>query len=428
MALAPRWLGWCSALVFAAACASPPTSTLAVDAADATQTAADLGGAAADVATDNAVPRQDSEPDAGADTAAGDGGAADAPDTALAPTPTTVWVHYPKPITLTLRGNLAPLTWQTDALPKSVTGEMALFELPTSGGPWQVKPQLTGQWSIGPNYVAQPQHVRHLYPYFNPQVAAPRRDDFTMTGPDGQPRKVRVRLPAGYDENTAATYPLLVMLDGQNVFDAATATFGVAWELDDAVDLAMQQAKLTEVVVAAVDHAGPQRIYEYTPWADADGQGGGGPNFFAWANSKLLPALHSKYRLQPGPTAHTIGGSSLGGLMSLFAVGAYPDNWRNAIAMSGSWWWADLKMQSWIQTAPGTAQLPKVWLDAGDTNDGLADTQALQKVLVTKGWTLGQTLGYYEAKGANHSEKFWAARVHLPLQFFFDPGDRVPAF
>lgn len=343
-------------------------------------------------------------------------------------TATAVWVHYPKPNAMTLRGDLAPLSWQTNTLPASITGEIAIFELPSNGLAWQVKPLLSGAWSIGANHVVKAGSSRHIYPYFDPKLSAPRRDDFVTTGPDGKPRTVRVRLPAGYDENTLANYPLVVMLDGQNVFDAATATFGVAWEVDEVIDLLLQQAKLTEVVVAAVDHAGSQRIFEYTPWPSSAGQGGGGAAFFVWANSKLVPQLHTKFRLQAGPQGHTMGGSSLGGLMSLYGVGAHPETWRGAIAMSGSWWWANNKMQSWIKTAPGATGLAKVWIDAGDKDDGLADTQALRDAMIATGWALNQTLGYYEAKNANHSEQSWSARVHLPLQFFFDPADRVAPF
>ena len=391
-------------------------------------------------ATDSAgldQPDATAEPDDGSDVAVGDADdetavasdlTSQSETTDSASLTTAIWVHYPQPLTLTLRGSASPLSWTDDWMSKSIAPKAAYFEVPGNAASFAVKPLLAGAWSVGSNYVVTGKKQRTIYPYFDPKLAAPRRDDFAVAGPDGKPRTLRVRLPAGYDENSVATYRLLVMLDGQNVFDAQTATFGVAWEVDEAIDKAMLAAKSEEYVVAAIDHAGAARINEYTPWASSSGQGGGGPAFFQWVHTAVLPALATKYRLQSGASARTIGGSSLGGLMSLYAVGAYPEHWSGAIAMSGSWWWADLKTLTWIASAPGTAQHPKIWLDVGTVKDGLQDAQALRKVLLQLGWVENQTLGYYEAAGGDHSETAWAARVHLPLWYFFDPKDRAPAF
>ncbi|MBM4344823.1 MAG: alpha/beta hydrolase [Deltaproteobacteria bacterium] len=372
-----------------------------------------------------------------ADTAGHDAGMSDgmngadgvpAAEDATAQKTAVIWVHHPAPATLVLRGSQAPLSWQADLTPQTVGDSAARFDVPAVQGPFQVKPMATGAWSIGANYVVQLAQPRHIYPYFDAKLAAPRRDDFSLPGPDGPPRVVRVRLPAGYDENTVATYPLLVMFDGQNVFDAQTATFGVAWELDDAIDASMAEAKLQEVIVAAIDHGGSKRIHEYTPWPDPKYAGGGGPDHLAWIHTQVLPALVKKYRLQPGASSRCIGGSSLGALMALYAVGAHPDQWSCAVAMSGAWWWAGLQVLTWLPTAPGVTGHPRLWLDVGTVKDGLQDTQAVRKKLLGLGWTDGASLGYFEAQGADHSEKAWAARAPMAVQFLFDPHDRAKPF
>ena len=347
-------------------------------------------------------------------------------DTAAAKT--TIWVHHPKPVALALRGAIAPLSWSADFAPQALTATAARFDVPAASGPFQVKPLANGAWSLGANFVVQLNQPRAIYPYFDAKVSAPRRNDFSLPGPDGQPRTVRVRLPAGYDENTLATYPLRVMFDGQNVFDAQTATFGVAWEVDDAIDASMAQAKFQEVVVAAIDHGGGKRIYEYTPWADAKNAGGGGEAHLTWIHAQVLPALGKKYRLQAGAQTRCIGGSSLGALMTLYALGAHPDQWSCGLAMSGAWWWADLKVLSWLATAPGSASHPRLWLDVGTVKDGLEDTQAVRDKLLSLGWQQPASLGYLEAKGADHSEKAWAERAPMALQFLFDPHDRAKPF
>ncbi len=415
-----------------ATCASPSATSqpVVVDSLQTTGQGSDASAATAQT-TGDASP---TSPDSGAQpTEVQAGGPADAPglpDAALdaAPAKTTIWIHHPKPSTLQLRGSATPLTWSVDFAPQALTATAARFDVPAASGPFQVKPVASGAWSLGANFVVQLNQSRDIYPYFDSKLSAPRRDDFSLPGPNGAPRMVRVRLPAGYDENTVAKYPLLLMFDGQNVFDAQTATFGVAWELDEAIDLAMAEAKFQETVVVAVDHGGAKRIHEYTPWPDPEYAGGGGKDHLAWIHDQVLPSLANKYRLQAGPQSHCIGGSSLGALMALYAVGAHPEQWRCAIAMSGAWWWSDLKIVPWLATAPGVAEHPRLWLDVGTVKDGLENTQAVRKKLLELGWQEGPTLGYLEVKGADHSEKAWAARAPLALQYLLDPHDRAKPF
>ncbi len=394
------------------------------------------------------------------DTVASDT-SADAAADATAPMVTTVVVHHPAAHTLGLRGDKAPLSWAQTTLPTTPSPPVApgatqvAFTLPLTAGALRVKAVRTAggklQWSIGANHVIQPGQTRHLYPYFEPKHGQGRREDFAFVGPAGKARTVRVFLPPGYDENTLASYPLLVLFDGQNIFDAKTATFGVAWQVQDAVRASLTAGALTEVVVAAVDHGGAARVYEYTPWADPTftPTGGGGAQTLDWLSDKVLPELHKRYRLHA--TRPVIGGSSLGGLMSLFAALDRPKVWRGAMAMSGSWWWKNKATQPWaVQQLPAAVATGKsvdaqqspalppgaafiggptrVWLDAGTVNDGLANTQALHGALQATGLLTAPNLGLYVHQGASHTELAWQQRVHLPLRFFFDPGDREPAF
>jgi predicted alpha/beta superfamily hydrolase len=360
------------------------------------------------------------------DTPTVDTTAPDVPDTAAATT--AVWVHHPQAKSLILRGNTAPLSWSADFAPIATTATAARFDLPATGKGWQVKPMLGSAWSIGANHVVTAGKERHIYPYFDAKLSAPHRDDWNLPDANGKPRTIRVRLPPGYDENSAAKYPLLLMFDAQNVWDDETATFGVSWELDEALDAQMAAAKLGEVVVAAVDHGGAARIDEYTPWKDPKYGGGGGEKHLQWLHDKVLPALHGKYRLLPCPAACTIGGSSLGGLMSLYAVGAWSQDWGSAIAMSGSWWWNSGKTLTWLPTTGAATSHPRTWLDAGDQDDGLDGAEKVRDTMLGLGWQLDVTLGWFVAKGKGHNEQAWSERVHLPLQFHFDPHDRVPAF
>ena len=422
----PRWLLLCGFLL---ACQSPGQTALAGhDAGDALS--ADSSPVADTVASTEAdtVTEEDTvtDPDAPSET-----------DAALAPK-TRIRILHPNLTGIALRGDTAPLSWDSDRLPDAIEGKAAIFDLPVAAAATRVKAVRLGvqvQWAIGSNFIVQPAATVDLYPYFLPGSAAASRDDFTIDGPTGAgmkggPRQVRVLLPPGYNENTLASYPLLLMHDGQNVFDDATATFGVAWKVQDAMISSMAAGKLTEIVIVAVDHGGAARIFEYTPWADSsfDPPGGGGETLLKWLDSAVLPELDKRYRLSSEQVDRVIGGSSLGGLLSCYALLTRPATWGGAMCMSGSWWWKDKTFEQWAPSKLPSKPPVRIWLDAGTVKDGLTEARSLRDKLLASGFKLGESIGFYEAQGANHSEGAWQARVHLPLRFFFDPGDREAPF
>jgi len=442
----PRRVHWpaasCLLAALLAACAAPTAASapvhdalVAQDAAaadlepadvaqpDATSPAAADGAAApADSALTDSESLDAAPADAAADAVAADLTPVDAAPADAAAPPTVVWLHHPAAAELTLRGNAPPLSWDTDTLPTDVQGTAARFVL-DGNGPWQVKALHKGAWALGNNHVPTPHQDHHLYPYFDAETGAQKRENYDLPGPDGSPRTLRALLPPGYAENTVAHYPLLLMLDGQNLFEDETASFGVSWKLGEAVQASMAAAKLGEIVTIGVDHAGVKRILEYTPWYDAKEKvGGGGEAFLVWVDETLLPDAAVRYRLIDDRKQRTIGGSSLGALMALYALVSRTTTWGNAICMSGAWWWDGMHMVNWLPTEWNAALPVRVWLDAGTVNDELPDTQAMKVLLQKQGLSVPQTLGYYEAKGAQHSESFWAQRVHLALEFLLDPG------
>ncbi len=440
-----RWpAAWLLLAWLAAACSSPPAA--AAGAADvvaapdgtAKDAAAAPDGAApdtalADVADVSAAPADAALADIVSQDAAADAPQADlpAPDAAPAdagPPPTVVWLHHPAAAELTLRGNAPPLTWDADLQPTDVQGTAARFVL-DGDGPWQVKALHKTAWALGNNHVLQPHAANHLYPYFDAKTGAQKRENYDLPGPDGNPRTLRALLPPGYGENTVAKYPLLLMLDGQNLFEDATASFGVSWKLGDAVQASMAAAKLGEIVTIGIDHAGVKRKFEYTPWYDnTRADGGGGEKFLVWVDKTVMPDAALRYRLLDDRTQRTIGGSSLGSLMALYALVSRTNTWGNAICMSGAWWWDNMEIATWVPTLWNPALPVRVWLDAGTDNDNLADTQAMKALLEKLGLEVPQTLGYYEAVGAAHNESYWAQRVHLALEFLLDPGDLAKPF
>ena len=115
-----------------------------------------------------------------------------------------------------------------------------------------------------------------------------------------------------------------------------------------------------------------------------------------------------------------IGGSSLGGLVSLFLGLRMPEIFGKIAALSPSVWWNQRVILRFADAAPVDPR-PRVWLDIG-TREGpriVEDVERFRDVLLRKGWRWGQDLHYERVLGAEHNEAAWAARVGPSCNFSF---------
>ena len=231
-------------------------------------------------------------------------------------------------------------------------------------------------------------------------------------------RRVWVYLPPGYHESSAR-YPVLYMFDGQNVFDKITSFVG-EWKVDETLETLIPAGQVAPMIVVAVDHGGTQRLNEYTPWSDGSQGGGGDAHLDAFADV-LVPYIDAHYRTKTGPASTAIGGASLGGLMTLYAIYARPEVFGLGIAMSSSIWWDDLHIVSY---ADGATKPPaKVWMDMGtaEYSTAIDDLRAMRDVMVEQGFVLGQDLKVVEDQGAGHNEAAWSTRFPEAVKYLFPP-------
>lgn len=151
----------------------------------------------------------------------------------------------------------------------------------------------------------------------------------------GRTRRIWLYLPPDYATSTKR-YPVLYMQDGQNVFDAATS-FAGEWGVDETLD-SLQAAGDWGAIVVAVDNGGSNRVNEYMPWpGTVAGIGGGeGARYVDFVVQTLKPYVDARYRTRPGRLDTGIGGSSLGGLISLYAALRYPEVFGRVLAFSSS--------------------------------------------------------------------------------------------
>ena len=232
-------------------------------------------------------------------------------------------------------------------------------------------------------------------------------------------RQLTVYLPAGYDEHPERRYPVLYMQDGQNLFDPSRSYVpGNHWHLKEAADQAIGERTASPMIIVGIDHAGPARIDEYTPTPDPKHNGGGkAADYATFLIETIKPAIDQRYRTIPEQSA--VGGSSLGGLVSLYLALKHPDVFRSAAVMSPSVWWNGRVILNHVDAFEGAK--PRLWLDTGGREgaEALSDTRLLRDRLLAKGWP---ELKYYEDRRADHSERAWAKRVRQVLEFLFPPA------
>ncbi|WP_228893650.1 alpha-amylase family glycosyl hydrolase [Pseudoduganella aquatica] len=229
----------------------------------------------------------------------------------------------------------------------------------------------------------------------------------------GNKRALRIYLPPSYGKQPERRYPVLYMHDGQNLFDAKTAAYGAEWGIDETVDQLVAEGKMAEIIVVGIDNT-PDRMNEYTPCCDAKYGGGKLAAYESFLVDTVKPYIDRTLRTRPGKEDTAIMGSSLGGIASVLIAAHRPDIYSKAGGVSSSFWWNQRNLIGKLPVLP-----VKFYLDAGTIDDGLEDTALMRAVMLAQGYREGDNLYYHEAAGGSHNEKSWAARVGIPLRWFF---------
>ena len=165
----------------------------------------------------------------------------------------------------------------------------------------------------------------------NVQILTP---PMVMPGLDRQ-RTIRLYLPPGYEKSTKR-YPVLYMHDGQNLFDAATSYAG-EWGVDETLNELAQSGKL-ELIAVGIDHGGDRRITELNPWDHPKYGKGEGKAYMEFIVKVVKPYIDCHYRTLAGREHTAIIGSSLGALVSHYAIYQYPEIFGKAGLISPAYW------------------------------------------------------------------------------------------
>jgi metallo-beta-lactamase class B len=247
-------------------------------------------------------------------------------------------------------------------------------------------------------------------------------EDFQM--PElGRTRRVWVYLPPGYTTN-AKRYPVLYMHDGQNLFDNATG-FAGEWGIDETLD-SLAAAGDKGVIVVAVDHGGTKRFDEYSPWKNAKYGGGEGDKYVEFLVKNLKPYVDSHYRTLPDRLNTGIAGSSMGGLISLYAVVKYPDVFSRAGIFSPALWVAP-EVYSFVRDAAPLRPDVRLYFVSGaleaatgeESGVYVNDQKRMIETLVAAGLKPGANVVALIQPDGKHSEWFWRREFPAAYKWMF---------
>jgi len=216
--------------------------------------------------------------------------------------------------------------------------------------------------------------------------------------------------------------------DGQNLFDPATSYIkGRTWQVREAADAMIEAGEVEPLVIVGIYNTGDRRLAEYTPERDWQMGGGEADSYGALLTLELMPWIAEHYRVRVEREHTGLGGSSLGGLVSLYLGLKNSESFGKLAVLSPSVWWNHKSILGILnETAPLLEHRPRIWLDVGD-HEGrvtLRDAELLAKRLRENGWREEETLHFEKVRGGTHDEGSWAGRVGPLLRFLFPASGR----
>ncbi len=238
-----------------------------------------------------------------------------------------------------------------------------------------------------------------------------------MKGEGVLDRDVEVWLPPNYEDRGKTRYPVLYMQDGQNVFDAATSSFGVEWQADETADRMIRSHEIPPLIIVGINNTA-DRTAEYSP-------GTKGTAYMKFVIHRLKPFIDKTYRTKTDPKNTFVAGSSMGGLISMMLPWEHPEVFSAGICMSPAF--LDPNHGKWDYTAQVLTKrkAPRVFFYIDDGGIGL--DQKLQPgidkmigALEERGFHEGLDFQFVKAPDARHSEADWAKRLPGALSWLLN--------
>ena len=248
-----------------------------------------------------------------------------------------------------------------------------------------------------------------------------------------EPRNVDVWLPPSYDREPKRRYPVLYMHDGQNLFDPATSYGGVDWGVDEIMTKLVEGKEVREAIVVGVWNS-PKRFFEYMPQKAVPGGDTSalegvpaemrGPvlsdAYVEFLVHELKPFVDATYRTRAGRDDTFVMGSSMGGLISLYALCEYPKVFGGAGCVSTHWPAGGGVVVEYLKRALPRPGSHTIYFDFGtETLDATYEPyqRRADEVMRRAGYRENRDWMTRKFVGAEHNERSWRQRVDVPLIF-----------
>jgi len=270
-------------------------------------------------------------------------------------------------------------------------------------------------------------------------------------------RRVVVWLPSTYRPG-GPRHAVLYMHDGQNLFDRKTAGYGMEWEIDETLDRLIREKKVRPTIVVGIWNT-PKRLREYVPskafahlppkyMEQVRGLYGGDPlsdGYLKFIVEELKPTIDKRFRVKTDRANTAIMGSSMGALISLYAIDEYPQVFGSAGMVSTHWplllpadggkaisdeEYAAVSgaFERYLVPALPDPRSHRLYFDHGtETLDAVYARyqKRVDAVVAKRGYRLGANWNSRNFPGQAHNEKSWASRVEIPLRFLLPPERTV---
>ena len=226
-------------------------------------------------------------------------------------------------------------------------------------------------------------------------------------------RNAYLYLPESYQYEPDRRYPVLYMFDGHNVFFDSDATYGKSWGMKEYMD-----GSGTQMIIAAVEcnhHPDNGRLCEYSPFTfdnpEVGHVRGRGRTTMEWLGNTFKPYIDAEFPTLPDREHTFIAGSSMGGLMSLYAVTAYNHVFSRAAALSPSIWFATGRLDRLLREAP-MAPDTVVYMDYGSRELSFhANMKRQFSRVVSRLLERGVMLDCRIVPGGDHNEASWERQI-----------------
>jgi predicted alpha/beta superfamily hydrolase len=228
-------------------------------------------------------------------------------------------------------------------------------------------------------------------------------------------RTIRVYLPPAYAESDKH-YPVLYMHDGQNLFDDATAYAG-EWGIDETLN-ELAETKGLELIVVGIDNGGEKRMNELSPWTNEEFGEAEGEQYMDFVVEQLKPFIDSHYLTKPQREYTAIMGSSMGGLISHYAIHQYPQVFSKAGIFSPSFWYASEVYQHTQQhPLPHDGRL--YYLVGSAEGGSMVDDMTKMVEQISAQRHPAENIHSKVVAGAQHNENFWRSEFSEAVQWLF---------